>query len=233
MTSTARSSCIVALGGGRGHRQRARAIAEMIGGDVQIIDQRSVEGYSPADLRAELLGHDATTLIVDTFPAGVAGEIDTEVLAHFERTILIRRYIRPGTYAEYDDAIARYGEHWIPYHRHECEWGGIDGRYVGPLTRTLGFDGEADVLLIGDRGLLPWALPPGATTICGPFSTLPKARATISVGAGHNITYELRALGARAGFVPLPRRYDDQYRRADRFGCGLFRRADYERLLAR
>ena len=280
---------IYALGGGFGHLSRALALARILevtailhraSGPLPDIDVPSGvrligvdAAWTPARLRACLAGlaHAAPVLVVDTFPGGVAHELDDATLAGFAHRVLVRRYLRPGAYDDEDALAARFDVALVPYRRGLCEWAGqgagepagqgagqgagelpgeLDGArgadgcacagvHVGFLVRELGLaPGPAalELAVIGDAGRLPpgWrALLPGRTGhVSGPFRTLPAARRYLAMGAGHNLVYELVEAGVSFAAVPCERRYDDQFRRADRLGIGIHSRADLARWLA-
>jgi hypothetical protein len=235
---------IYALGGGRGHLARARALARRFGTDVPILQQADADAphHLPqhvgvdavhAWLREQL--RDADWLVVDTFPGGVAHELTDAILRLADRTALVQRYVRPGSYIDYNRLAARFDEVLLPYSPEQCEWEGTKGTYVGPLVRELALEGQADVAVIGASSHMPrrWreALPSSTTYIHGPFDTLPAARRVLTVGAGYNLVYELDALGAKAAHVPLTRRYDDQFRRAGLLGRTITTRAELERFV--
>jgi hypothetical protein len=248
---------IYALGGGLGHLSRALVLAQKIGaiailhrgGDATAaIDAPGVRligvdaGWTPADLRASLarLAGEAPVLVVDTFPAGVAHELDDAALAAFAHRVLVRRYLRPGAYEDEAALAARFDAALVPYTEAQCEWDGeVDGVHVGFLVRELAVErvGDAlDLVIIGDAGRLPpgWrALLPARTRhVAGRFRALPAARRYLGMGAGHNLTYELHQAGVCFAVMPCERRYDDQFRRADRLGAGVYTREDLARWLA-
>jgi hypothetical protein len=272
---------IYALGGGFGHLSRALALARII--DVTAILHRASgalpdvdvpsgvrligvdAAWTPARLRACLAGlaHVAPVLVVDTFPGGVAHELDGATLAGFAHRVLVRRYLRPGAYDGEAELAARFDVALVPYRRGLCEWAdqgaetpagapagepgdapGADGcacagEHVGFLVRELGVvPGPAalELAVIGDAARLPpgWrSLLPGRTGhVSGPFRALPAARRYLAMGAGHNLVYELALAGVSFAAVPCERRYDDQFRRADRLGIGIHSRAELARWLA-
>ncbi len=265
---------IYALGGGLGHLSRALALTRVI--DVAAILHRASgalpdidlpsgvrligvdAAWTPARLRASLadLARTAPVLVVDTFPGGVAHELDDATLAGFAHRALIRRYLRPGAYDDEAALAARVDVALVPYRRGLCEWDGesalasgdargadgcaCTGAHVGFLVRGLRVDvsqAELDLVVIGDADRLPpgWRslLPARTGHLSGPFRALPAARRYLAMGAGHNLVYELLEAGACFAAVPCERRYDDQFRRADRLGIGIHARADLARWLAR
>jgi hypothetical protein len=267
---------IYALGGGLGHLSRALALARVI--DVTAILHRASDAlpdvdvpsgvrligvdaaWTPVRLRACLAGlaHAAPVLVVDTFPGGVAHELDDATLAGFAHRVLVRRYLRPGAYDDEAELAARFEGALVPYRPSLCEWAGqgpdepgepgdaqsadgcaCTGAHVGFLVRDLRVEpgpGALELAVIGDGERLPpgWrSLLPGRTGhVSGPFRALPAARRYLAMGAGHNLMYELVEAGVCFAAVPCERRYDDQFRRADRLGIGIHSRADLARWLA-
>jgi hypothetical protein len=239
---------IYALGGGLGHLSRALVLARKIGAvailhragaDVDAPGVRLVgvdASWTPADLRASLarFAGEAPVLVVDTFPAGVAHELDDAVLGAFAHRVLVRRYLRPGSYEDEAALAARFDAVLVPYTETQCEWDGdVDGVHVGFLVRELAVEreGELELVIIGDAGRLPpgWRalLPERTRHLAGRFHALPAARRYLGMGAGHNLTYELYQAGVCFAVMPVERRYDDQFRRADRLGAGVYTREDF------
>jgi hypothetical protein len=246
---------LYALGGGAGHLGRALALAARLGPGLILHRAAFVAARPPPGVRllrvpGELsiprwrralarIASGAELFVVDTFPAGIAHEIDDDVLARARRRALVRRYVRPFAYPGYDDAAARFDDVFAPYPLGGSEWEAPapGDRHLGYLTRRLRLSGEPErpLCVIGDARLLPvgWRalLPADTAWIEGPFEALPRARAYLSMGAGYNIAYELLALGAPFGLLPLEKRYDDQFRRAERLGRAVTTRADLARLI--
>ncbi len=258
MTTTAdaepTTALIYALGGGRGHAQRAVVLAERFSRSLVLHQCDEPPVRLPAGCQLQQIGPQwsikplrdlllsasgwAETLLIDTFPGGVAGEVDHDVLSRYANTVLLRRYVRPGSYPDYEMRAAAFAEQWLPYAATNCEWdGAVPGRYIGSATRRLELaEGQpCELVVVGNPSQLPpaWteALPADTKWLDGPFAALPRARRYLSIGAGHNISYELRRLGADAAFVPLERRYDDQFRRADRHGAGIYSGAELRAFL--
>jgi hypothetical protein len=258
---------IYALGAGAGHLARALTLAGRLGaashpgsasaGACLILHRAPFEPPAPRPgvrlLRVpgawtlrrfrralEALLDGAERLVVDTFPAGLAGELDDRLLAQARRRTLIRRYVRPGAYPDHAALAARFDDVLSPYPADRSEWEEPAPREIplGYVTRPIGLAGgdPLPLVVIGDPARLPpgyRALLPARTGwIHGPFAALPRARAYLSIGAGYNIAYELLALGAPFGLIPLEKRYDDQFRRADLLGRAVLTRRDLERLLS-
>lgn len=229
---------IYALGSGMGHLQRALNLQERLGpctilhqgpptpGTIRLVDP------TPAEVLERLQG--AERLIVDTFPGGIGHEL-VQLPAH---AVLVARYVQRENYVDYDALAARFPEIWLPYDVDASEWDEPPpGTWIGPITRTLTWTEEhVDLLVIGTGEPVAWTpLLQDAPRITGPFQCLPRARRIVALQGGYNLFWELRALtrtsSTRCAFQPLPRRYDDQYRRVGRFGTPLLHRDDLQRFL--
>lgn len=202
---------------------------------------------SPAAVRALVaaeLTRAAAELVVDTFPGGLGGELDDQTLALAQTTTLLRRYVRPLSYPSYDALAARYDFVVVPYDRERDEWSGDDapplgGRteHAGMLIRPLevGPGRAAPLAVVGDASTLGAvmrrALPRETVFVHGVLSRLPPARAYLATAAGYHTTYELAALGVPFGVMPREKRFDDQFRRADLLGRGVYGAPDLARLL--
>lgn len=230
---------VVALGGGRGHLTRALNFAATHAATTTILASpgatspvaprpgvtvlRVSADRAAEDVRAHLGATRASWLVVDTFPGGLFGELGS--LAGFAKTTLIRRYLRPGAYPDEERLAARYDEVLLPYSPERCEWDRTQpGVHVGPLVRPLavGTGPRRPWVVLGPVArFAPWALaalPPDTVYLSGPVDLLPLAERYLAVGGGHNLTYELLALGVPFRVVPTEQRYDDPFRRADRLG---------------
>ena len=268
---------IYAPGGGRGHRQRARVLAArlasrlgsggapraalivhttpLLGPDRPC--ERGLAAASPDAIRGCLLelAHADAALVVDTFPGGLAGEVDAAVLAAYGHTALVRRYVRPERYPDYDRLAARFHAAVCPYPAARCEWDhrpaprgparppspGPPVPHTGPLVRRLHLAAgaaPAPLVVLGPARELPpgWRalLPSGAVRVDADLAhgALPPGWAYLSVGAGYNTAWELEALGRPYALVPLGRRYDDQFRRAALLGRAVTTRAQLAAFLA-
>lgn len=218
---------------------------------ARVRQRRLPATWSPERVAAALAraARAARLLVVDTFPGGLEGEVTPRVLAAFARRVLVRRYVRPDAYPGYARRAARYDAALLPYPAGACEWDegadrdGLPGRqdvHVGHLLRDLpleeGHEAPAPLVVLGDASLLPAAwrarLPAGTRLVSSWTPRLPRAARYLSVGAGYHATYELERLGAPFGLVPRERRYDDQFRRAERRGAAVCTRRDLDRLLS-
>ncbi len=252
---------IYAPGGGLGHVTRALALARALPGRVHVWHQapappgdapahvrlwRPPARWGPARVEAALARAARATplLVVDTFPAGLEGEVSPRALDRFARRVLVRRWVRPGAYPRYEARAARFDRALLPYPPDACEWdGAAPGLHVGHLLRTLPLAPSPadprdllDLVVLGDPGRLPPAwrarLPARTRAVSGWAPRLPRARRYLALGAGYHTAYELERLGLPRGLVPEERRYDDQFRRAARLGAGVHGRLDLARLLA-
>ncbi|MCB9677771.1 MAG: hypothetical protein H6737_21895 [Alphaproteobacteria bacterium] len=239
-----------ALGGGRGHATRAFELAKRVGGRSVVFHQApgdwpegslNVGRIGVAELRARLAEalRDASRFVVDTFPGGIAHELDVSGLVQRPGaapvpTVLVARYVDREAYAGYDALVARFDEVWLPYDADGSEWDDPpSGTWIGPVVRDVRLEGEVDTLVIGADAPASWEpLLRGATRVDGLFGVLPRARRVVALAAGYNLGWELRRTGARVAFRPLSRRFDDQFRRAARLGVPLYHRADLEGFLA-
>jgi hypothetical protein len=239
------SAVVYALGGGLGHLTRALLVARGFA-RATVLHASPVRPALATHATLVRVEHgdvtdhlrDADTLVVDTFPAGVARELSDKILRPFARTVLLRRYIRPGAYEDDEALAARFDAVLLPYPADDCEWEGTaDGLHVGHIVRDLSVEdgAEAPLAVLGNAEVLPPAwralLAPDTVFVAGPFSRLPRAARYLSVGAGYNVCHELARLGVDFRAAPLERRYDDQFRRADRLGVGLYDRDALERWL--
>ena len=225
---------IYALGGGSGHQRRGRLLAQRLEGTTVVVTEASGPPETFADrLLAELRDYDQ--LVVDTFPAGLAHELDDRFFAGPFRTVLVARYVDRDAYEGYDELAARFDEAWLPYPADHCEWDPAPrGKPMGALTRHVGLQGEVDTLVIGDVRSAPRAwrsVLTGAVVIDRPFATLPRARRVVALACGYHLGWELAQLGLSTGFRPLQRRYDDQFRRAALLGQPLYHVHDLEAFL--
>lgn len=172
-------------------------------------------------------------IVVDTFPGGWRGELDEALLGRFERRIRIARYAQG-----LESRGEAYHRVLAPYPSGCCEWAGglegavhagyfVDAGHVAvttdaPRFTVLGPDGRCNSHLLGvfaglaRRAGLQWRYRRRL------ISPLP-ARKLLAVGVGYHTFYELLGQGADLRFLPVRKRYDDQFRRAGLFGLDLSR----------
>ena len=232
---------IYAVGGGKGHLQRALNIADALG-RATIIHQHDAQ--HPTHTIISLQGHDIKTwiqniwesmaskydcLIVDTFPSGIARELTEEMICAFPLRFLLGRYIQEEAYPQYEEQLSRYTQILLPYTPAYCEWEqNKNGTYIGHLTRKIQIDKNppVELVVIGDTTKIPtgWIdlFPASAVYIHHDFSMLPHAQRYLCIGAGYNLFWELFFLPIVVQHIPLSKRYDDQFRRA-----GLWQRIVY------
>lgn len=242
---------IHAIGGGHGHARRGFLIQRLLAaaGRTSLLlirpgsDRYLPESAAPrmhaesladpglAGLRRNLPGK----LIADTFPQGWRGELNAGLLGHFGHKILIARHgwNLPGPVGAYDRVL-------LPYPQHRSEWdeapaGGkpagfvIDAEHlsVEPEPREAGF------AVLDPEGRCAGRMLPllaEAAHRAGlrfehrrqPNPPL-RCRKLLVVGAGYHTFYELLGRGLDLRFLPVRKRHDDQFRRADRFGLALTR----------
>ncbi len=221
---------------------RARELARALAGSARVIpcprppgpsDSPDARARLRARLDAALLQTRARHLVVDSFPAGVLGELADpragDRLAGLRVTALLRLH-RGAARPEFRAALARCDAaldlephlDWLPEHAHH------DITRFGPVCRPLArAPAERDVLLLpGEpalldfyrrltsrlraRGLEVARVDPAPTPVA-----LAALDARVIVGAaGFNLSYETIALGRWHLCLPRPRRHDDQRRRA-------------------
>ncbi|MDD5035518.1 MAG: hypothetical protein PHE55_12255 [Methylococcaceae bacterium] len=238
---------IYALGGGQGHARRGlllqrwlteQGIASEVllcpGADRHMSEDTGPRHYaqSLSDSRLmKLLRSPPPRLVVDTFPCGWQGEIDGEFLARFERRYWIARYSR-----DVIDIPRCYDRILLPYPRGYDEWNRhwSRSRYAGYMID------RSHLRFVPDRCHFTVVDPEGR---CGPrilsiFKRLARRAGLIwrhrralgpvleackllVVGAGYHSFYELLGQGIDVRFLPVKKRHDDQFRRADRFGLAI------------
>jgi hypothetical protein len=227
---------IYAIGGGKGHLQRALNIAENLK-NVTIMHQHtfSHEEHTIISPKSEdvffwsehFLHHqiqDFDCFIVDTFPTGIGEEITQDLLNRVSLRFLIARYLKEETLPCYSKALSWYSHILLPYTSDLCEWEYPPSQnYIGHLTRTIKIDTTQNVcmVVIGDINKIPrmWRhiFPTDTVFIDRYFYSLPQAHGYLCIGAGYNIFWELHALKIKAMHIPLHKRYDDQFLRAGRW----------------
>lgn len=217
-----------------GHLQRALNLRDRIGPCTILHQGPETPGTtrlprpSPAEVQALLQGADR--VVVDVFPGGVGHELEDLP----DRSVLVARFVRREAYPDYDRLVERFDEVWLPYEASRCEWQEPPpGRFIGPVRRSIALEPrEVDLLVIGAGEPPTWTpLLADAERVNGPFERLPRARRVVALQCGYNLAWELEGLGMPVAFRPLPRRFDDQFRRAALLGTPLLHRRDLERFL--
>lgn len=238
---------IHAVGGGHGHARRGFLIQRVLaraGKGAALLIRPGADRYLPEssgpryyadclddpsliELRRQL----PRRLIVDTFPAGWRGELDGAWLGRFEGTCLVARHgwNLPGQPARYDRILT-------PYPAQRSEW---DEAPAG--AQPAGYVIDAAHLHIRPGGGGFAVLDPEGRCEGQMLAVLAKAarraglnldyrrradppfccRKLLVVGAGYHSFYELLGMGLNLRFLPVKKRYDDQFRRAGRFSLAL------------
>lgn len=245
-----------ALGGGFGHAVRGAALAAAFqrrGGTARVLVPAShvelaqalgadAEGVEPTrDPRALRRCVDAaiersacSLLVVDSFPAGLLGEL-APLPQVARRALLLRlgRDLALHAAADYD-VVVDLEPHldWLPP--------GFDATPFGPVARLPDGPGTAPsgaLLVASDVLLAPLLVrvarrvartgrrvelalsgqlgsPGAAPTAVFPVPLATDAPRVVVGAAGYNLVYEACAARAAHLAVPLPRRFDNQYQRA-------------------
>ena len=235
-----KKALIYALGGGYGHIQRASLIAQQfssatilhqkeppfsLNAPVLCPQEEPLEEWVVQTLKECTSSHDC--VIVDTFPKGIVHEITKELLQEYESSVLIARYLREEMYLDYESSCSWYTHVWLPYHPQRCEWvHPPNGVYMGNIVRPILLnDDQAELCVIGNQALIPerWLSLFHEKTIFihHRFHALPRAQRYLCVGAGYNLFWELHFLGQAVAYMPIEKRYDDQFRRCVQFGTGI------------
>ena len=236
---------IYAVGGGKGHFVRGRTLQRLIsesgrssmllvipGSDADFPPDGTTENtariYSNGSSEA-LRSCAATTIIVDTFPFGWRNELSIDLVNAFPQKIFLGRFHRN---LQWEAVTAVYDHILLPYPLAESEW-----EYTPRESKCLGFLVRSDAphwdflekrLVVVDierrlseklfRIFEKIALRAG-------FSLQIEQNLTqqfcgekfIVIGAGYNTFYETLRAGADALFMPIKKRFDDQFMRANRF----------------
>lgn len=231
VTSTAPEVVYYALGGGFGHATRSLVLAQAAGVPFRMLLPRRLHGwtedavYAPPECESDpqalrqWVGRQcsgARLLVVDVFPRGLLGELQTLPLPAF----LVTRWIKPA-YAlrpEVLSALRGYAAVW------ECErteW--PVGLPLGPVVRTPPEEAlpcECVWLPSGPQELRDQQrerLTEAGLSVVTPnrfevLSRLAGADLVVSAG-GYNSYAEIVQAGTPAIFWPQPRLYDEQERR--------------------
>ena len=238
---------IYALGGGHGHARRGLLLQQHLalrGVVSSVLLRPESDRYFPADFGPRhyalslddpelvpLLRNPPLRLVVDTFPQGWRGEIDSRFSACFEKTYWIARYVR-----SIQAAPPGFGRILSPYPEGMDEW---DSRLVNAISTGYLVDsshwqlsGAGRCFAVFDpegrcSGRLLSAFARAARMAGLKFAyrrrlfRLLDAAKLLVVGAGYNTFYELLALAMDVRFLPVRKRHDDQFRRVGLFDLGL------------
>ena len=238
---------IYAVGGGHGHARRGLLLQQHLAqrgiGSVILLrpgsDRHFPVSYGPRQYAlgiddpklVSLLDKPPPRLIVDTFPQGWQGEMSNRLLAHFESTYWMARYAKTV-----DMHQPAFGRTLLPYPKGREEWGShsataihtgyiVDASHwrIGTAKRLLAvFDPEGRC---GGRLISAFSRAAKKTGLNLAYHRLidrpMEAAKLLVVGAGYNTFYELLGLAMDIRFLPVMKRHDDQFRRANLFGLGL------------
>ena len=172
----------------------------------------------------------ADTLYQDTFAEGFKGKPLSG--ASFNKRVLVARYNRK--LVPHD--LVRFDEVLQPYPSNQSEW----PKHFSDKMKAVGFLVSPRIRLLAEKRMLAILDPMKALKSKGRYKILQTAKALsmpvklydkmtteiegshiLSVGAGYNCFYELIQLGANARFLPIPKRYDDQFRRVEMYNNGV------------
>lgn len=248
---TTADTLIYALGGGHGHARRGLLIQRLLAeaGRTSIVLLRpgsDVHFPHPAGPRlyAESLAEPALAalrrgpprrLVVDTFPGGWRGDLSGEILGQFEHRILVARHARnpPGQSAAYERVLT-------PYPAGRSEWapepaGARPAGYVIDASHVVAEPGGKSFTVFdpaarceGRAMALLAELARRAGLVFDHRRSLDRplrCRKLLVIGAGYHTFYELLGKGLDLSFLPLRKRWDDQFRRVARYGLELTRLA--------
>ena len=237
-----------APGGGLGHATRARRVLDRLGIDAAIITSaelpRELEGDAEAH-RRWLLERVDDHLLVDTFPAGIQGELAGVELPHIDHVARLLRWndyphrdaprfrttyaVEPLT-AEHEAYLRERSERFVELDLalDTVAAAPVAGRWLivhsGPAEEVRELVAYASELAAIRQNLeilvatrCDVDLPPGFTRIDAlPATHLYPTAETIITAAGFNVMLETEPYRERHHALPFPRRFDDQFLRAAR-----------------
>jgi hypothetical protein len=240
---------VYGAGGGWGHATRALEICntlEQIGKQCMVYVSPHAKGHAQAShseperifsesdcLERLLKSTHLSGIVVDTFPKGFQGELQRFV-SSIRTSLFVARYTSGG-YRETE--MLQYTHILSPYSEHTDEWEGSAERalYAGLIVKqrrirlTSALDGRFVVFDTARRiteGLA--AALQKASRLAGLqlqlYSHLPakcSAQKFYVIGAGYNTFYETCGQAVDIRYLPLKRKWDDQHRRADRYGLAI------------
>jgi hypothetical protein len=232
---------IYARGGGLGHAARGLRIAELalsLGHHPLVLVRPDLDAARlrpPEMLRnclsslrlSELMQNcKAETLWVDTFPWGWREEFSPTLLSKFRRRFFLARYCRD---LQWKDVQHCYHRIFLPYPETMSEWEEIPVRaaHLGFVLRedsVFYADESRHMVLIDTEERCPASFIDGVRSLAQDtglsfeyvpaFSHCVRASKFLIVGAGYNTFYETLLKKIDARFLPVEKRYDDQFRRA-------------------
>ncbi|MFZ4699445.1 MAG: hypothetical protein ACOYMG_05300 [Candidatus Methylumidiphilus sp.] len=242
---------IYALGGGHGHARRGLLLQQALaqygiasvvllnpGSDIHFPVGGGPRHYALSlddDRLARLLRNPPSCLVIDTFPQGWRGEIDRHHLARFAKTYWIARYSK-----NLGDIPTHFGRTLLPYPEGLGEWD-RPWRPVWKKAIHTGYMVDASHWKIANAGRGFTVLDPEGRCSGRLLSAFARTAHRVGldfayhrrlarpfdvakllvVGAGYHTFYELSGLGIDVRFMPVRKRYDDQFLRAGRFGLAL------------
>jgi hypothetical protein len=238
----AKEALIYAKGGGEGHFTRGRLLrswlqeldipATLVVREDQIIKLPKAVSSIPSACSF-------THVFVDTFPRGWRDELGS-IRSRYPKgkLFLVRRFGRElSPEKEYNHLLS-------PYPEKESEWEGgakDNEAHLGWICREIRFESKKGKLLILDSGRkLPTDLLAKMQKHAQSLgfevevlfrwneNTTFQGEKVFVVGAGYNNFYEWLRTGVDAVFLPLSRRWDDQYARARKFGRSMENLKDWE-----
>ncbi len=238
---------IYAIGGGHGHARRGLLLQQHLAlrGLASVVllrpgsDRHFAADFGPRHYAQSfddpglvpLLRKPPPRLVVDTFPQGWRGEIESRFLARFEQAYWIARYVKAM------EAIpSGFGRILSPYPEGKDEW---DRRLVNAIPTGYLVDSSHWRLSSSGRCFAVFD-PEGRCNrqLLSAFSLaahktgldfayhrqlnqpLNTAKLLV-VGAGYHTFYELLGQEVDVRFLPIHKRHDDQFRRVGLFGLGL------------
>lgn len=245
---TAKNLIIYAKGGGHGHKVRATNLANNLTNEynqIYILTNSETQDYLPnlasniklSNLswqKALALVKVETDLIVDTFPYGLYNEIiPTREFKLFNKTTLICRYSKDPKHI-----IGRqyYQNLLAPYAKETSEWEVTRGlKHIGPITRksNRSFKKNKNIFTVIDsQRKIPSALLQKLNQHCNKLQVkfqyltaipnLIETEKLLFIGAGYNTFYEtLQTKTMDIRYVPLSKKYDDQYKRVKLYNKGI------------
>jgi len=215
-----------AMGGGHGHAMRGLALLSRLGHGTLVAPERHRAWAESLNVVFSTSMPDADFVLVDTFPRGVTGELQLRAPAW-----LVARWTRPDFYESRRDAIERFERVvWCeepsielpnairippillrppPLPREDARRDFDAGSR--PLLMVLGLGDRQRPLLEKIARLLGLDLRFNDRFPAARW--LPAADVVVSA-AGYHAFHEIEADGVPAAYLPQPRQYDDQFRRA-------------------
>lgn len=172
-------------------------------------------GHLQRIVRQAIDAHEATDMLVDTFPEGLLGELKTHLAVRRWAVLRLRRdALSPnflGAFEHYHAVVDVEPElDWLPHLRI---------KRLPPLSRRIEVSGDGVALFGGDHRLDAFLarLAQRLSThvpVVRIASWVQRVPPVVIGPSGYNLTYELARAGAWHLALPRPRAFDDQRRRA-------------------